>query len=274
MRIKTQVMTADGFDRSVAEKMPRMKKMEESPTQEDSKGFLSLEEVSSEERREMDSPKPLFEKEASAEPSPASDPLSGGELDVLRLIEDLHTQLLVSTRTQKALELDLRAQQKTVRQLSQENQALRRALEEERGELQKFKAIHAETTYLREENEEALRKIREVQQELRATKENLSRALLEKEEALAQIRELEGRLEQNELVKIKGRMNERELSYFREENRELHIRLEEVLAQKTELEQRYEALKQSFNEIKESLTLLRDSYKKNFYGLTEEVDPS
>ncbi|MCX8117831.1 MAG: hypothetical protein N3G78_07880 [Desulfobacterota bacterium] len=268
MAIKTQVMTADGFDRSVAEKMPKMKKSAESPPPEDSKGFLPLEEISAEEPLEGDPLRASPEKRVSPLPSSPSETPPGQDLEVLKLIEDLHTQLLVSSRTQKALEMDLGHKQKTLHQLTLENKALKAALENEKRELQKYKEAQTELAYLKEENDEALRKLREVQQELKATREELLKALSEKEEALARVRELEAQIEMSELSKIKGRMNEREISYIREENRELQARLEETFAQKTELEQRYEALKRSFNEIKESLTLLRDSYKQTFYSLS------
>jgi hypothetical protein len=36
-----------------------------------------------------------------------------------------------------------------------------------------------------------------------------------------------------------------------------------------DLEKKYETLKQSFNEVRESLTFLRDSCKANYYNLSE-----
>lgn len=44
MKIKTQVMTVDGFDRSVAEKMPKMRKSEEPLLQEQEEELRPLEE--------------------------------------------------------------------------------------------------------------------------------------------------------------------------------------------------------------------------------------
>ncbi|MCJ7746691.1 MAG: hypothetical protein MUP27_03030, partial [Desulfobacterales bacterium] len=68
---------------------------------------------------------------------------------------------------------------------------------------------------------------------------------------------------------IKGKLKEREASLFSEENRELQSRLEEALSHNMELERKYETLRKSFNEVRESLTLLRDSCKKNYYNLSE-----
>jgi DNA repair exonuclease SbcCD ATPase subunit len=62
-------------------------------------------------------------------------------------------------------------------------------------------------------------------------------------------------------------MKEREASLFAEENRELRTRLEEVLAQNMDLERKYGDMRQSFHEVKESLTLLRDSCKTDYYNL-------
>jgi chromosome segregation ATPase len=272
MKAKTQVLTADGFDRSVAEKMPRMKKLGEPLPQELEGDFQSLEEDHPDMNQGISSPEQPTEKRVIFEPPRAAAAESGQDLDVLRLIEDLHTQLLVSSRAKKALEMDLTSYQKTIHQLAQDNRDLRNQLEIERKELQRFREAHSESIYLKEENEDAFQKIQEFQQELKGNKEDLTKAVRERDEALNRIRELESQMDQNELVKIKGRMKEREASHFHEENRELQSRLEEALAKNTDIGRKYEALRRSFSEVKESLTLLRDSYKKNYYNLSETPD--
>jgi predicted nuclease with TOPRIM domain len=64
-------------------------------------------------------------------------------------------------------------------------------------------------------------------------------------------------------------LKEREASHFSEENRELRSKLEETLTQNMDLERKYEAVRKSFNEVRESLILLRDSCKTNYYNLSE-----
>jgi chromosome segregation ATPase len=272
MKAKTQVMTADGFDRSVAEKMPKMKKWEESLLQEQEEASQPVEEVPPEVIQEIKPPEKKGGRSVIFEPSRVT-PESGQEdLDVPRLIEDLHTQLLVSSRAKKALEMDLTSYQKTIHQFARDNKELRSLLEAERKELQKFKEAHAEAIYLKEENEETLLKIHELQQDIRDLKETLTRTAKERDEAVNRIRELESQMDQNELVKIRGKMKEREASHFHEENRDLQSRLEDALAKNGDTERKYEALKRSFGEVKESLTLLRDSYKKNYYSLSDTPD--
>jgi hypothetical protein len=100
----------------------------------------------------------------------------------------------------------------------------------------------------------------------------LNKAIQDKEEALNRMRELESQMEQNEVVKIKGKLKEREASLFFEENRELQSKLEEALTQNLDLERKYEALKKSFHEVRESLTFLRDSCKANYYNLSENPE--
>lgn len=272
MKAKTQVLTADGFDRSVAEKMPKMKKPGELLRQETEGDFQPLEEERPEVSQEIRPPEQPADRKVLFEPPGAAPVESGQDLDVLRLIEDLHTQLLVSSRAKKALEMDLASYRKTIHQLAQDNKDLRNQLEIEKRELQRFREAHSESVYLKEENEDAFQKIQELQQELKDIRENLTRAAGERDEALNRIQELESQADQNELVKIKGRMKEREASHFHEENRELQTRLEEALAKNTEIERKYEALRRSFGEVKESLTLLRDSYKKNYYNLSDTPD--
>jgi chromosome segregation ATPase len=272
MKAKTQVMTADGFDRSVAEKMPKMRKWEEPLLQEQEEPFQPVEEVHSEVTPEIKPPEKTVERTVIFEPSRVTQESGQEDLDVPRLIEDLHTQLLVSSRAKKALEMDLTSHQKTIHQFARDNKELRSQLEVERKEAQKFKEAHAESIYLKEENEEALQRIHEFQQELRGLKDTLTMTARQRDEALSRIRELESQMDQNELVKIRGKMKEREASHFHEENRDLQSRLEEALAKNGEIEKKYEALKRSFGEVKESLTLLRDSYKKNYYNLSDTPD--
>ncbi len=129
--------------------------------------------------------------------------------------------------------------------------------------------------YLEEENEDALERITLLQGEIKALKETLAGTTQERDQALSQIQTLEAKIEQNDLLRIKGRLKEREVSHFSEENNELRARLEEALAQNIDLEKKYEVLKKSFNEVKESLTLLRDACKTSYYNLsdTPEEDP-
>jgi hypothetical protein len=97
----------------------------------------------------------------------------------------------------------------------------------------------------------------------------LTKISREKEESLKRIHDLETQMEQNEVIKIKGKLKEREVSLFLEENQALQSKLEETLARNIDLERRYETLKKSYNEVRESLTLLRDSCKANYYSLSE-----
>jgi chromosome segregation ATPase len=261
-------MPADGFDTNVAEKMPKIRKLEEpllSPLEEE---FQPLKEDHAEPVPEIKSPEKLTERKAIFE-SPKKGIEAEQSLDVLKLIEDLHAQLLASAQTKKALEMDLTSYKKTIHQLSQDNQELRRQWEALNREHQRLKEFQSESVYLQEENADALERIKEFQQELRGMRETLTKVNQEKEEAFNRIRDLESQTRQNEVVEIKGKLKEREASLFFEENRELQSKLEEALARNLDLDKKYETLKQSFNEVRESLTFLRDSCKANYYNLSE-----
>jgi chromosome segregation ATPase len=253
----------DGFDRNVAEKMPKIRK-EEFPLSTLEEEAQPLHEVS----REVRSPEKPTERKPIFIPQPKEE--EGKEnLEVLKLIEDLHAQLLASNRTKRALEMDLASSQKTIQQLAQENHILGIQIEGLKKELQRFQEIQSELAYLEEENEDALEKITAMQGEMKVLKESLANASREREQALDQIQSLEAKIEQNDLLRMRGRMKEREVSQFSAENQELRARWEEALAQNIDLEKKYEALKKSFNEVKESLTLLRDACKTNYYNLSD-----
>ena len=257
----------DGFDKNVAEKMPKIKREEEP--------FLTLPEEETQPLndllQETKPPEKQPERKAIFQPQPKEGEIEE-DLEVLKLIDDLHAQLLVSNRTKRALEMDLASSRRTIHQLAQENKALRIQLEGLKKELQRAQEMQSELTYLEEENEDALERIRVLQGEMKVLKETLSTTSQERDEAQSQIQTMEARIEQNDLLRIKGKLKEREVSHFSEENRELRLRLEETLAQNLDLEKRYGALKKSFNEVKESLTLLRDACKINYYNLSDSPE--
>jgi chromosome segregation ATPase len=254
----------DGFDRNVAEKMPKIRKEEESPLSTPEEETQLLHPVSREARP--------TEKPAERQPifTPQPKEAEGREnLEILKLIEDLHAQLLASNRTKRAMEMDLASSQKTIQQLAQENRTLGVQIEGLKKELQRFQKIQSESAYLEEENEDALEKITAMQGEIKVLKESLANAARERDQAFEQSQILEAKIEQTDLLRMRGRLKEREVSHFSVENQELRARWEEALAQNVELEKKYEALRNSFNEVKESLTLLRDACKTNYYNLSE-----
>ena len=271
MKPRSQTMMADGFDTNVAEKMPKIRKLEEplhSPLEEE---ILLPEEGHHKPFSEIRPFEREIEKKVAFE-SPEKRVETEQNLNVLNLIEDLHAQLLASAQTKRAMEKDLISYKTTIHQLSQDNQELHRQVETLQREHQKLKEFQSESYYLQEENTDALEKIKEFQQELKNMRASLNQAIQEKEEALNRMRELEFQMEQNEVVKIKGKLKEREASLFSEENRELQSRLDEVVVLNSDLEKKYETLKKSFHEVKESLTFLRDSCKANYYHLSENLE--
>ena len=271
MKPRSQAATEDGFDTNVAQKMPRIRKLEEpqplildqepQPQQEDDQTLIP----------ERGSPEKQAERKVIFE-SPQKGIETEQSLDVLKLIEDLHAQVIASAQTKRALEMDLASYKKSIHQLAQDNQELRRQWEALNKEDQKLKELQSESIYLQEEHADALERIKEFQQELREMKKALTQASQEREEALDRIRDLESQMEQSEVIKIKGKLKEREASLFSEENRELQSKLEEALTRNMDLERKYETLKKSFGEVRESLTFLRDSCKANYYNLSENAE--
>jgi DNA repair exonuclease SbcCD ATPase subunit len=266
MKGRGQTITDDGFDKNVAEKMPKVKGQEEFSPPTD----IEVQPLK-EDPQEIHSEVRLQEGGVAQDVlfSPSQSREKEKKLDVSRLIEDLHTQLLTLGKTRRTLEMDLASDRKTIFQLAQDNRGLRDQLEDLNKEIRGLKGAQTETHYLREENADALERIQDLQQQLRSVKEALELTTQERDEGLGRIRGLESQFEEKELLWIKGKLKEREATHFAEENRELRARLEEMLAQNIDLERKYEEIKRSFNEVRESLTLLRDSCKTNLYNLSE-----
>ena len=271
MKPRSQAVTADGFDTNVAEKMPKMRRPEDPLPLPHEEEPQPLEEDHHEPIPEVKSQGIQIERKMIFE-SPRKGIEAEKSLDVLKLIEDLHAQLLSSAQTKRALEMDLTSYRKTIHQLSQDNQELLRQLESLKSEYQSLKELQSESIYLQEENADAQEKIKEFQQQLREARETLTRVTREKEESSEQIRELESQIEQGEVHKIRGKLKEREAVVFSEENHELQAKLEEAVARNIELEKKYETLKKSFHEVRDSLTFLRDSCKASYYNLSENTE--
>lgn len=268
MKERRQTMVGsdfDGFDRNVAEKMPKKKKEDElslSPHSEDEA------HAHTEAPADMTPSENPPKKKAIFTPQPKEG--DDENLGILKLIEDLHAQLLVSNRTKRALEMDLASFRKALHQLAQENRSLVTRVESLSLEIQKLQETQSELAYLEEENEDALDRITSLQGEIKASKETLTKTLLVRDEALQQLQILKTQIEHGETLRIKGKLKEREASLYAEENRDLRARLEEALKKNGDLESKYGAIKESFNEVKESLILLRDACKANYYNLSEE----
>ncbi len=267
MKARDQVAVSDGFDKNVAEKMPKIRRQEEfSPYDREPEP-----ERPKEESLEREIPEKDLEKR-SLFSSPKNTPEKESHLDVLKLIEDLHGQVLVTNQTKRALEADLSSSQKTVQQLVLDNNELRGQLDELRSEVKKLKEVQNEATYLKEEHIDVLEKMKAFQQESRAINEALAKTVQERDEALGRSLELQSRIEQVEVLRIKEKLREREASHFAEENKELRSRLEELQVLNMELEREYDDMRKSFSEVKESLTLLRDSCRAQYYNLSNGPD--
>jgi chromosome segregation ATPase len=272
MKLRDQRVVTDGFERNVAEKMPRIRKAEEGvpPEPYSPPPPLGAEPPEANLVETVAEPKAPEKKilfstsQERAEQEPA--------VDVLKIIEDLHAQLLVSSQAKRALEIDLLSSRKTIHQYVQDNKDLRHESGELKKEIQKLKELQAEGAYLKEENIDALERIKELQHELRMLGETLARVTQERDGAAQRCHQLESQLGQTEILRIRGKLKERESSQLADENRELRARLEEALTQNIDLERKYEEMRKSFQEVRESLTFLRDTCKKNYYNLSEPVE--
>ncbi len=258
----------DGFDKNVAHKMPKIRKEDEPSLALMEEESLPIPDVP----QEIKAPEGVIEKKPIFTPPQSKDGEEGESLEILKLIEDLHAKLLVSNRTKRALEIDLASSQQKIHQLTQENKALSQRDDGLAKDLEKLHEIQSELSYLEEENEDALERISVLQEEIKLLKERSANATLEREQALHQIQALETQIEQNDFLRIKEKLKEKEVFHFSEENRELRARLEEALAKNADLEKKYEAAKKSFNEVKDSLTLLRDACKASYYNSSDSLE--
>ncbi len=136
MKVRGQMVTDDGFDKNVADKMPKVKQEEEFSPPDQEVEIQRVEEDHQGMIQEVRSPEKEPERKVVFEPRKIA-PETDKNLDVLRLIEDLHNQLLALGRTKRALEMDLASNQKTIHQLAQDNRELRSRLADSTKEVQR-----------------------------------------------------------------------------------------------------------------------------------------
>ncbi|HIC92569.1 MAG TPA: hypothetical protein EYP21_11065 [Syntrophaceae bacterium] len=237
---------SNGFDRSVARKMPTV----------GSKVAEAVKEISSGEKNGRDEKETFSAKDL--------------HMDVLGLVEDLQSQLQATQDIKMALEEDLASAEKTINQLLSDNKELRTLVQDQSNITARLQEMEREITYLEEENSDALLKIHDLQTENKELKEKVATLTTERDEALRERDSFKSRLKEDEALRIQNSYLEKERKRILQKQSELEEQLKAVLEDNAGLEKECHDLKTALKEIKQFLLLVRDHAKYDYYNIPQK----
>ncbi len=240
---------SNGFERSVARKMPRVR----------SEVVESVEPV----RRE---PPNLHDEIVHEEVSLEEEV----QWDALSLVADLESQLQAAQDLKAALERDLASAKKTIDQLFLDNKELRALVKDQEKTVPRLQKLEQEITYLEEENSDALIRIQVMRTENEELKERVATLATERDTALNENRMVKSKIKEEETLRIQIAYLEKERKRSLQGQSELEENLKVALQRNTDLEKECHNLKKAMNEIKQSLLLVRNHAKRGYYGIKEE----
>jgi chromosome segregation ATPase len=257
----------DGFDRSIAERMPKMQKRRPSrPWNVDP--VLMREQT--EEGEALQGPAAAEAPVARQPEGPQSPPPARTAVDAVartvETIEDIHSEFTQILFEKKDIQRRLQEHDRIIEQYERDNLSLREnlaAMERTAGEYQHLKR---EISFLNEQIEDADHYIRQVMAMLGSTSAGYdsevakNRALEERIERMSRdIRERAG-------LDVKVSILEKDLNFSTARIHELESRLEEETQKRRPLEEEIAELKCALDKVHSSLSHIRLKAKREVYG--------
>jgi len=269
---------ADGFESSVAQRMPKTR------TGARPDRVASLREVVRPEAEAADALRPAPPETAERPPQTARleplerpvklpESLAGGRPgeaagDVLRIVGQLKGQLLALETTKRALERELSTTRRQVEHLAADNLALRGELEAAEAAQAELARLRHENALLEEETADVLARLEQLKAEGEEQREHLSALAQEHAAAAVELEGLRAASAEGELLRIKAEFMEQEKASLSQENAQLGRECEGLKDERDALGREVATLKKQLKEIRESLLLVRDSARSDYYDLT------
>lgn len=279
---------SDGFESSVAQRMPSTR------TQARSEKLKPLREVLRPEAEAVEAidaaaalrqsigeaaapaprPQPMH-LEPTDRPARAVESLAGRAAapereggDVLRIVGQLKGQLLALETTKRALERELSTVRRQVEHLAADNKGLRAELEAAEVAQADLSRLREENALLEEESADVLSRLEQLKADSEEQRERLATLALENQASAAELTSLRAASADGEMLRIKAEFLDKEKFSLAEENAQLGRECEEIKDERDGLAREVITLKKSLREIRESLLLVRDSSRSDYYDLT------
>ena len=248
----------DGFDKSVAERMPRMqKKRPNRPWNVDPILLRSQED-------HVEQTSPITETISGAPISKVAAKATIAK--AVETIEDLNTEFTQIIFEKKDIQRKLKEHNKAIKEIEKENTSLKEDLAELEKSAQDNKSIEREITFLNEQFEDADHYIQNVVGMLEEKTANLEAEATKRKALEERMGRFNKDIQNKAKLDVKVSILERDLTISTTRIQELESRLEEEYRKRKPLEEEIVELKMALDRVYSSLSHIRLKAKREVYG--------
>jgi predicted nucleic acid-binding Zn-ribbon protein len=260
----------DGFDRSVAERMPKMQKRRPNrPWNVDPVLIRSQEEVK-EEAKEQPPARAKAAPEPAAQAPEASPVVLGITSDTIaravETIEDLHSEFSHIIFEKKDIQRKLMEHDRVIEEVGRENSTLRENLADLEKAAGEQKLLHKEITFLNEQIEDADHYIKHVVGMLEEKTAGYDSEVMKNRALEDRLARFSKDIQDKAKLDVKVSILEKDLTLSTSRIRELETCLEEEFRKRKPLEDEIAELKSALDRVYSSLSHIRLKAKREVYG--------
>lgn len=253
----------DGFDRSVAERMPKMQKRRPNrPWNVDPVLIRSQEEV-----KEQTPPvaEAMHEQKTSA-PSTATDVTHSAIAKAVETIEDLHTEFSQIIFEKKDIQRKLMEHDRVIEEYGRENIHLKKNLAEFEKTAQEHGLLDREISFLNEQLEDADHYIKHVVGMLENKSAGFDSEMMKNRALEERLARFTRDIQDKAKLDVKVSILEKDLNFSTARIHELENQLEEEVRKRKPLEDEITELKAALDRVYSSLSHIRLKAKREVYG--------
>lgn len=248
----------DGFDISVAEKMPRMQKKRPNRPWNIDPVLLNNQEETAQTKSPKKSP---VQKTAVDREEKQIDPSKAVET-----IIDLNSDLSHMVMEKKEIQQQLRQNSITLEEVGKENTLLKESIKEFERSVDDNKMLEKEIDFLNEQLDDADHYIQNMEGLLEERSQNLEKETLRRQELEGKFTKISREVHKKAKTEVKVSILERDLSISSARVLELETQLEEEYKKREPLEQEIVELKDALDRVYSSLAEIRLKAKREVYG--------
>lgn len=248
----------DGFDKSVAQKMPRMQKKR--PNRPWNIDPVLMKEQEESVPQNVTEDKPVLKSKADS-PQDRIDPSTAVET-----IIDLNSDITQVIFEKKEIQRQLMERSKTLSEVERENSLLKDNIASFENASVENKLLEQELEFLNEQIEDADYYIKNMMVLLDERTQNLERESTRRDELEGKIARLSNEIQEKAKMDVKVSILERDLGISTALVHDLESRLQEECMKREPLEQEIVELKDALDRVYSSLAHIRLKAKREVYG--------
>lgn len=253
----------DGFDRSVAERMPKMQKRRPNrPWNVDPVLIRPQEDV-----KEQSAPvAEVAPKPTASNPDVSKDTSHAAIAKAVETIEDLHTEFSQIIFEKKDIQRKLMEHDRVIEEYGRENTTLKENLAELEKTTQEHTLIEREITFLNEQIEDADHYIRHVVGMLEHKNADYDSEVMKNRALEDRLERFTSEIQDKAKLDVKVSILEKDLNFSTSRIHELENQLEEEWRKRKPLEDEIAELKTALDRVYSSLSHIRLKAKREVYG--------